>query len=275
MAALTLTAGAKPIFLSENRFNRHSFQNNGIVVSSGSQYAERLYDMDPEAQWSSVDSDDTIVETIEGQLWAAGAQLSYDIDFAGVYGHNAEHIKFELSPDNGVSWVTAFDLSGVTDDFSRISLSAAQAADKFRISLYTTQTANQEKLVGNIVLAANKFQSADHPISYSLEAPLIGHKTARLADNSIRRAYNFRSAANYKLHSVAAAWMATTSAERALYRDLAYGASPFIAMFEPGDEQLEVYQMSVRPGSYREDYFNIGKSGGRRIGMVFEEVGGA
>lgn len=274
MGAFTLTARAAPIFLTENRFNRHAHEAGNIVVSSGDTIKSRLFDGDPESLWASVGSSDAVVESIASGLYAPGAQMSFDVQYVGVYGTNALHLVLDLSND-GVTWTNALTEAALATDYARASLAAAVPADRFRLLLYTTQTANQEKQVGNIVIAGHKFQAQYRPVGYRREPPRVRHKTANLYNGAIRSSYVYRSAANYKHRAFEARFLADTEAELANFDDLAFGGEPFIFMLQPGDKPRELYQGRVRPGSYDDNYAVLSTSGGQVVSAVLEETGGA
>jgi len=274
MSAIILTAGAKPVFLSENYFNRHADDEGFLTVSSGSTLRHRLYDMDADAQWTSAGSDDVTTETILLSFFLPGMATERSVDYIAVMNHNIKGLKIELLDAASAVVATPFDESAVTDANTRVSLSSPQDADKIRITMTTTQTVDAEKLVGAVIVALKTFQTEDKPIEYIPEPPLVGEKTARMADNSIRRAFRFRSDANFKFWSCRLAWSVddeTTELDR--FRALAFDGDSFLVMVRPGDNTKEIFLVNVDPGTFKEPYVALSTSGGKVVSFRLQEIG--
>ena len=68
MAAVNLLPLAPPIIISENYLNGFSNDAGDLIASDGQEFVPRLYDGVPESIFSTLESDDTKVATINGGL---------------------------------------------------------------------------------------------------------------------------------------------------------------------------------------------------------------
>lgn len=270
-----LTALAPSIFLSKNYLNRHAYNGGQLSVSSGDSFKHRLFDMDPASYWTSLGSDDVTNETIEFQLWQAGGQTMREVDFIGVFNHNIKKMKIETSDDNGITWTTRYDLDNITETDTRVNTASLYDADRVRFTLYTTQTADQEKQIGDIVIAAATFQASLPPTVYNRKAPRVSHKTASLGDDSIRRAYVFRSDASYHFYETTMGFALVPESERQDFRAVLLGRNEFLWYPEPGDRTGDIFLCQAAPGTYQDNYQSNNKNSGYMIAFDLEELGGA
>lgn len=275
--SLSIAAGAKPAFLSPNYFTRHADRGNDLVLTSGSTLRHRLYDNEPRAQWSSAGSSDAIPEAITFGLWKPGLRASHDVDYWAVLNHNLLGLTVERSNNNGVSYTTEFTdaaiAAAVVDN--RGVLAATTAADKIRVTASTTKTANQEKLIGAIFIAKLRFQAANMPLTYKPRPPRVGHKSAFMADGSIRWAPRFRSDATFHSYSAQISFLVDTAAELANFRALLNDPEPFLFMPRPGDAARDIWLCRIRPDSYNDAPIVRSHQDARLVEFDIEEVGGS
>ncbi len=273
--SVSLAAKAKPAFFSLNYFGRFADRAGDLVCSSGNMLRHRLYDMDGRAQWTSAGSDDTTTETINAGLWLPGMQTERSPDFLAILNHNLKEFTAEGSSDNGNTWDTTIyapTTEAVSNTFKSF---AASAMNRFRLSMLKTQTANAEKLVGAIVLAALNFQTAEHFFEYVPEPYLDGTKSARMADNTPRGSRMMRSDASHFLRSFFVSWLVDDADELQRFRDLFFAGEDFLFMPRPGDEQADLFLCRIRPGTFQDPYFPPGNPDMRKVSFVVEEVGRA
>lgn len=276
MSTVILTSGAKPIFFSTNYFNRFADKQSDLVASTGNTLRHRLYDMDPKAQWTSAGSDDTTTETITAGLWLPGMQSARSIDYVAVLNHNIKEMKIEWSDDNGATYngTPILDEAAITDSNTRVSLSSAVSPNKLKFTLEKTQTADEEKLIGLIIIALSTFQSEDRMVEFVPSPDRVGHKTAVMADKSIRRAWLFRSDASYHFNDFRIAFLVDDeSDELARHQNLARGIDPFLFMPRPGNSKGKIHLVQVIPGTYQEPFAAKSTSGGRMVSYGVEEIG--
>jgi hypothetical protein len=277
MSQLTLTGAAKPIFLSGNFLTRYAAQASDLVVSSGTSLSHRLYDMDPAGQWAGETASDAADETIEAGLWLPGLQSLQDVDFLAVLGHNLKAFDIELSDDNGASYPPAnkqtYTLQAA--NYTITSLAAAIEADKFKITAHTTQTANQLKLIGSIVLAEALLQM---PVGMSLFQPhplRVKTRSARMYNNSTRRSFIDRSDASFGFHDFSVGFRCLTKAQADALEAVLLRRDPIIFYPEPGTKPANMYQGQVVPGTYTREPTAGNASLGETVAFDFEETDGA
>lgn len=270
---INLFPGAKPAFLSPNRFTRHADRGSDLTCTTGSTLRHRLYDNERLAQYTSAGAaSDATAEVINAGLWLPGARYSFELNFWAVLNHNLGSLKVETSNDNGANWTTRYDGAGITTAYSR-GVFANASADRVRVTGTATQTANQEKLLGAVYFAKSRFQATRLPLMLRPLAPRVGHKTAEMADKSIRSAPIFRSDASFKFQDWEAAFLVDDDTELANFRAVLDDYEPFLFMPRPGDWHQDIYLARIRPGTYSEapmlrSHFDV-----RRVEMVIEELG--
>ncbi len=271
---MSIAAGAKPAFLYPNRFNRHADRAADLAVSTGTTLRHRLYDNDPRAQYTSAGANnDATAEVITSGLWLPGMQNAFDIDYWAILNHNLDTLTLELSEDGGATYDTEYNASGIAVANSRGVLSATKAVDKFRITGTVTQTADQEKLIGAVYLSGLRFQAANRMFTYRPEPPRVEHKTAQMADGSIRSAPVFRSDASFHFYAASVAFVVDTAAELANFRALLNDPDPFLFMPYPGDRADDIWLCRIRPGTYNDAPYLKSQPDVRLVEFVAEEVG--
>lgn len=281
---MNIYPGAHPAFLTKNYLNRHADKAADLSVSTGSTTKARLYDMDPLSRWQSAGSSDAITETIEFGLWTPGARASFDVATILFQNHNVKGLQVETSNTNGAPWTTAFSSTVLADKNTAVVL-VSTAMDRIKASMTTTQVANEEKKVGDIIVCGAAFQPG--PLfKYEPEPPRVQQKTARMADGSLRGQVVGRSAASSHFWAAKCAWIldpadygtpALFEAALATFREFGLQGKQFVFMPKPGDRPGEAYLCRVRPGTYNDPFISRSQEFGGAMGiqMVVEEIGGA
>lgn len=275
--------GAYPAFLTHNYLNRHANNGSDLTVSTGDTTKKRLFDMDPLSRWQSSGSSDATTETITFGLWIAGARASHDVANILIQNHNVKGLKVEISNDNGANYTEVFNRTDVVDAYTHIPI-VTTATDKIKITMTTTQTANEEKKVGGVIVTGAAFQPG--PLfEYDPAAPRITQKLAKMADGSFRGQLIGRSAASYHFWSAKCGWIldpadygtdALFDAALATFREFGLQGKQFVFLPEPGDRPEQAFLCRVKPGSYNDPYAHFSKGGDMiAIQMVIEELGGA
>lgn len=268
---------ATPAFFSTNYFNRHADKGGDLSVSSGSTLRHRLYDMDPRARWISAGSTDAVTETIEAGLWVPGYRTLRSVDYIALMNHNIKEMTIQYSADNGGNWTTAYSAAAITDTLTRVSLAAAVDIDRVRLSLVKTQTANDEKRVGQVILAQLLFQPTMGMKVYTRHPPRMSPKGGEMADRSIRRAYVYRSDATRSLYGATLGFVGVGEDELGSFRDyFLHRDEPFIFVPEPGRRPSEAFLCEVTPNTYVDNYMQPGyPEAGSVVSFDVREVGGA
>ncbi|MDD5302036.1 MAG: hypothetical protein PHS14_02920 [Elusimicrobia bacterium] len=281
---MNIFPGAYPAFLTRNYLNRHAEKAGDLIVSSGSETQKRLFDMDPLSRWQSVGSSDLVTETIEFGLWMPGARASHDVSVVLFQNHNVKGLTLEHSDTNGAPWTTGFASAALAEKNTRAVL-VTTAMDRIKVSMTTTQTANEEKKIGDIIVAGAAFQPGPF-FEYKPEAPRVTQKTAKMADGSLRGQNIGRSAGSSHFWAAKCSWILDPAdygtaelfdAALATFQDFGLQGRQFVFLPAPGDRPGEARLCRVRPGTYNDPYIKASEfaDGMLAVQMVIEEVGGA
>lgn len=272
--ALDLTAGAAPIFMSKNYITIDADTAGDLIASTGQTLVHRLYGMDPTSQWSSSGSNDATTETLVIGLYTGGSQISQSIDFVALYNVNLKNFKIEYSNDNGATYTTVpgSDFTGSPFSGKDLVLNITPTTmNKIRVTMTTTQTANQDKKVGTIVLALSSFQAKS--FQKYMPARKDNRVDVKLADGSLDYTYLLWSDGQFELYSAKIGWQNLQSADRLNLRSIATQTAPFLFYPEPGDLVEEIHQCAMVPNSYSEVYASEFKGSGWNITMEVQELG--
>lgn len=281
---MNIYPGANPAFLTRNYLNRHANNAGDLTVSTGSTTKHRLFDMDPLSRWQSAGSSDVVTETVEFGLWLPGARTSHDVEYILIQNHNIKGLTVEVSNTNGSSWTTAFSSTTVADKNTRIVM-VSTATDRIRITMTTTQTANEEKAIGDIIVCGASFQPG--PLfEYKSEPFHVQQKLAKMADGSLRGQLIARSDASFHFWAAKCSFIMDPAVYDTLalfddamttFREYGLQGLSFVFMPEPGDREDEAYLCRVRPGTFNDSYIKLsqGHGGMRGVQMIIEEIGGA
>jgi hypothetical protein len=194
-----------------------------------------------------------------------------------VLGHNLLAFDVDFSDNGGVSYPAANKqvYSALTLDYKIASLAATIAADKVKLTLHTTRTANSYKQVGAIVIAKGQLQAAVGLDLFQRKPPRMKPKEAKMFDNSTRRNFIGRSDASYSFNDFACGFSGLTETQADAMMDILLSPEPFVFIPEPGERPYNMYLGQAVPGTITRDYMYISRGGGERIMFDFEEAGGA
>lgn len=275
--------GASPAFLTRNYLSRYAKNASDLIVSSGDTTKHRLYDMDPLSRWQSQGSSDGDTQTIEFGLWRPGSRMSFDVANIFIQNHNIENLTLEHSNTNGAPWTTGYSNTALTKKNLYIPL-VSTAMDRIKISMSHTQTPDEEKKVGDIIVCGAAFQPGPF-FEFKPEPPKVQLKGAKMADGSLRGSMIGRSDASFHFWAAKCAWIldpADYSTEELFEAALAsfkvYGlqGTEFVFYPEPGNRPDDIFLCRVRPGTYNDNWIVPSRGGDMRgIQMVIEEIGGA
>lgn len=280
MPQLTLTAGAHPAFLSKNYVNRDAVAAGDLVVSTGDAVKHRLHDMNFSGQWTSAGSDDSTNETITVGLYQGSGQISRTIDFIALMNVNLKNFLLQYSNDNGLTWatVTGFDYQVGVADFAGtdhiVALAASITANKLRLTMYRTQTANAEKLVGGFVAALATMQTNTAMAKYEPSREEM-RRDVRMADGSLSYGVQYRADDSFEFYECKVGWRFVGDSETTSFLGVKNTVEPVLFYPEPGDVVRGLYLGRVRPRTFKYPYSGTYKGAGRDVEFEFEEVGGA
>lgn len=272
---MNLALGANPIFLTKNYVNRDVVLAGGVLTASSMQaLVERVTDMDPYATWNSGGSDDTVTETIDIALYEGITQtLRTDIALLALLNINFKSFTIQLSDDNGGSFHTTYTVTDHAAENYVLDLSAGvKSADFIRITATTTQTANEEKVLGTVVAAGLIRQMTADPVHPMTRAPRQNVRALTMADGSENISYIKRSAASFEFYGATFKFAYVTDAELLAIKAMSREYPTFLFYPEPYEKPGEIFlcRFPTPPKVQNSDYF---KGAGYDLTMEVREVG--
>jgi hypothetical protein len=272
---MNLALGANPIFLTKNYINRDVVLAGGVLTASSMQaLAERVVDMDPYATWNSGGSDDTVTETLDIALYEGITQvLRTDIALLALLNINFKSFTIQLSDDNGSSFHTVYTVADHAAPQYVLDLSAGvKSANFIRVTATTTQTANEEKVLGTVVAAGLIRQMTADPVHPMARAPRNNVRVLTMADGSENISYIKRSAASAEFYGGAFKFSYVTDAELTEMKALCREYPTFLFYPEPYEKPGEIYlcRFVAPPRVQNSDYY---KGAGYDLSFDVREVG--
>lgn len=273
--SLTLTAGAAPIFLTNNYCSPDLITAGSKVTASAMEaIADRVVDMDPYAYWQGASADDTVTETLDIPLYVGLAQtVRSDIAFIALLNINLASFNILLSDDNGVSFHTTYTITGNTGANYIKDISAGlKSANLIRIAAIGTIVPNSLKKLGTVVAAGLLLQMTtvpDHPINRS---DIENVKVLTMGDGSQNVTYIKRSAASFEFYNAAFQFSLMATTEIDLLRGLRRDNPAFIIYPEPGEFAGEMFYARFN-GGFKISPSNEYKGAGYDLRFTVTEIG--
>lgn len=272
---MNLALGANPIFLTKNYVNRDVVLAGGVLTASSMQaLVERVTDMDPYATWNSGGSDDTVTETIDIALYEGITQtLRTDIALLALLNINFKSFTIQLSDDNGGSFHTTYTVTDHAAENYVLDLSAGvKSANFIRITATTTQTADEEKVLGTVVAAGLVRQMTADPMHPMTRTAMENVKVVTMADGSQNVSYIKRSAASFEFYGASLKFEYVTDAELLAMRALRREYPTFLFYPEPYEKPGEIYLCRFN-GPFKVQNSDYYKGAGYDLSFEVREVG--
>ncbi len=175
--------GAEPKFFNKNFIDPVAV----LAASTGAAVVDRVRDRDNELQWVSVGSNDATVETIQADFKSGGLDFLRTFDFLAVLNHNMKDFKFQH--DIGAGFVDTPGAATTTETatFTLFPISAIASAKSIKLVMNTTQIANQEKKVGEILVLKRllEFPADEAFAGYDFDFRPVAKVTPMLDDGRI------------------------------------------------------------------------------------------
>ena len=260
-------AGPEPKFFDKNFVDEAATK----TASTGQATVDRIFDRDNELKWQSAGSNDTIQESIQVDFKSGGIALPRKVDFLAVLGHNLKSFKFQHDPGTGFIDTPGAAATAETQDFTLFPITEV-AADGIKLLMDTTQTANQEKKVGEVLALKRLFEApTDEAFDrLGIERRPVAKITRMLDDgvivNQLRWAGNrvdryaaslgFRRLAKSNLDSILA-----------VVRKGVFTIQP-----EPDERPDEFFLVTALPGGWRQSYTSRFKQVGFNLDIRVEEA---
>lgn len=275
----SIALNAAPIFLSKPYLNTDAFNAGAIVVSSGDAFKHRVFDLVRSTQWvTQGENSDAVASTYQSKLYDGSTVSARDVDFIGLYNVNLKNFKLQYRLSGG-AWATfpGMDYSVGTADFSStdllVPLNAVVTFDELLLTCYATQTANQEKAVGGLIVAKMTFQPSRGLATYS-RAPQDTVITVQMGDGSLDETTILRGDDGFSFERSQLSFLGITQADMDSFDALR--GDGFLFVPEPGNRPQDIFLCRVSPGSYRKQYLSLSRVPAMySLSFGVEEMGGA
>lgn len=246
----------QPIFYTQNYAR---LEANVITVSSGDTNKIRLWDRNKETQWSSIGSNDATQENIIIDFGVVKTIGAVFLDNVNLKGFKIQYWDGSAFQDLAGAGETVYALSSWYKEFTAVS------TQKIKIVMDTTQTANQQKKIGEVYLCDKVYTLPDtEGFDYKPDTLEIGG-SYRLGNG------------NQETYHVVTKWLGKYIFEALSPAILAYikaiydTHNSFCFYPEPVDSPSEFYEVNWN-GKFTAQYFNEIKANGKNLNMDLEEV---
>jgi hypothetical protein len=234
---------SEPLIYSQNWINAA----DTFSVSSGASSISLAYDRDKNSQYASfgANSDSTPV-TIQVNFNNNGTTSSRTFDTLILINHNIKN--YTVAWWTGSAWTTfitqtadasqaaAINASQYGNAPSALASFSAITTTQLLFTLNTTQTANQEKMIGELVCAALTINPLQDLAQYEVQ-PRVKQKVKILGDGSVQMAYVFWSPTQCQKYEATVGW-----------KNLPYTMlTPFVTLKQTGAPFLWYPESITRP----------------------------
>jgi hypothetical protein len=280
--AISLLAGAQPIFLSKPWVNRDADLAGQIVASSMQTLVHRLYQLDPLAPWAGSLGGST--ETITIGIYSGSMQAAVSLDSFAILNNNLDAFLLEYctdytpgaagAPGTG-TWqtVTGGNVTGNAGaDWRLFMASKIDNINGLRLTMTTTSPGGANKQVGNFIAALSTFQPT-RPASKLVPSPVQTEKQVVLGDGTPAYGYFLWSDNSYVLTPWDAMFEHVSDADKTAYFDSLLTTDPFLVYLRPGDVARSVMLAKVKAGSYKPDLMNNMIGNGWKIPFTLQPLG--
>ncbi len=239
-----------------------------ILPSHGSTNINRIYDADRDAQYqSSGANDDTTEVTIEIQFFEAGVSLSKTIDRLIVVNHNLKDIELEYW--NGSAWASAVTDTVIAVSTSTLSFTAVTTT-KVKLKATETQVADEEKLIGLLVVCALQLDVGVELSQYGIKYRQKNSQLV-LGDGALHRTVVMHSAFRSDKYGARITFKYLSDAQFELFRAIKEAGEAFLVQLESTNKPEDIYFVHwVSPLSWA--YASRYKGAGKNLTIEVKEV---
>jgi hypothetical protein len=282
--AISLAAGAAPIFMGPPAVTGDSDRQSQIIATSMQSLVHRIYQLDPLSYWvGSLGEDDTQTEVITMGLYIGSFLAAQPLDSFILLNNNLDSFKLEYCTDYvpGVggaagtgTWQTVAggDVAGNAGADWRLFLAVPIAnVNGLRLNLKTTSPAAKNKKLGNFIAALTTFQ-ASKPASKLTPIPTQTSKEVSLGDKTTDYTYMCWSDSSFVLTPWEMLFDYIAEADKANFDNLLI-TDPFLCYIKPGDVAQSVMLARVKPGTYKPDYMSQMIGMGYKIPFQLQPLG--
>lgn len=273
---MNLAAGAPPAFFGPPLLNRDAIASGGVIVSSGDAFKHRALDMSPRtAATSQGQADDTSTWTYQAKQYDGTAVNGQPVDCLALLRINFKRFTVQYRSGGG-SW-TMFpgaDYSAVdfAADHLILPINSPVTADEWLLTVLSTQTPNQEKSLGNLIVCQQSFQASigsSGALDDKLDENIV---TVELMDKSKDQTLLLHNDLDFEFKTMPLVFVCIPAAEEAQHSALRGGF--FLVAPQPGDFPLLWRHVRIVPNSYQAQPFSMTLGETRkRVAYSVQEVG--
>jgi hypothetical protein len=248
-------------------YSKNYVSSDCTFTLSHSGTSAKLYDRDVATlyQTSGANSDVTDA-TIVIDFKEGSTSVTRTIDTCILLGHNLK--AWELEYWNGSAYVSIQSLSALSNNYSVISFSQVSTT-KIRLTLKSTQTVNQEKQIGELIVALQTLAFSQELETYDQD---VRQKAVEipLADGSIHRTFVMWTSYRSTKYQARARFSYLTSAEIVTLYALRDSGASFLWHPESTSRPDQIFYVQWVTGRLR--YATAYKGAGHQIEMELKEV---
>ena len=267
----------EPIIYSQNWVNPAAT----LIVSSNSGVAPLALDRDKNSQWKSsgANSDSTPV-TFEIDFMVSGVPATQTFDTFMLINHNIKN--YTVAYWNGSAFVPFITQTADASQLQTLNYStygntptalatfSPVTTSKILLTLNTTQTANQEKAIGEIV-ACNMLINPGQDLAVYDVQPRQKQKVKILGDGSVQMAYVFWSPTQCQKYEAQVTWTMLPYTLLNLYVALKQTGAPFLWYPESITRPDDIFYVNW-DDAIRWKYSSMYKFSGIDLTMYLREV---
>ena len=272
--SLDLTVLGGPIFASRSRVNSDSRDYGTFFASSQQALLARVVDGDPKSSWFSAVASDATTEILEFSVQDKSAITALPVDIIALQSINWKNFKVEWKAGVGsYAIVPGFDFTVTPFVGTDLILDFAELSpDTYKITVTTTQVANQLKQLGGFYAAKSTLQIVTADVSKYDKRYKEVLRDITLGDGSRSIDYVRRSPISYEHYGASLELKYATKAERGALRLIKSAGNPFTFIPEPYGDPGDVYTC-LMPGAWNDKYASKFTGAGYIIGFNVEDVG--
>lgn len=257
---------SEPKIFTKNYVN----SDDTFVVSSGSAAIANAYDRDKLSQWSSsgANSDSTPV-TIEVDFFEGTVAIARTFDTIILINHNLKNYTVDYW--NGTAWVNIITTTAdVTPVATLYNSFGSIGATKIRIVMNSTQTANLEKVIGEIVCAALQLDMGIDLSTYSVTYRQKV-KSLLMGDGSMHQALVFWSPYRSEKYEAKVGFENLSLSNVASLAAIKEAGAPFLWYPESSTRPDDIYFVHwANPLTWK--YSSLYKTSGVDVSLDFKEI---
>lgn len=257
---------SEPKFFTKNYVNA----DDTITVDYGDSVKNKLYDRDVDSKYisSGANSDATRV-TLEVVFNEGSTAVNRTIDYFMIHKHNLKAWRFYTW--NGSSWDLVHSETVDADDTHIASFSEVTVS-KVKLEMDSTQSANQEKEIGEFIVCKVKYETSD-PDDFTKYQQKWTEKAKmlKMIDGSNHKVYERITANRIQRYEANCEFKFVSQTFYDTLKSLKEEGVPFLFQPESIQRKNEVYYVHW-VNAFNAQYADFNKGAGYKITIQLREV---